>query len=65
MSRVLLSPGAQKAVAFPPARPLEWRFSSVGAESLSPAAWRPHRCRASGSGQRLWMSIAGSSFGDA
>jgi hypothetical protein len=61
-SRVLPPSGFQKviprAVSFPAEVAFFWRQRGG---SLGPAAWRlcPHL--ASGSGQRLWMSIAGNS----
>ena len=65
MSGLLASPGpspSQKAVPGAPAFPPEVAFfSGRRGVSPNPAAWRLRGDLASGSGQRLWMSIAGSS----
>jgi hypothetical protein len=69
VSRLLPPPGlapAQKAGPGVGHLPPAWRFSYRQRRvSPSEAAWRLRGDLASGSGQRLWMSIAGSSSGDA
>jgi len=68
VSRLLPPPEAapaRKAVPGSPAFPSGVAFfSGRRGASPKPAAWRLRRDLASGSGQRLWMSIAGSSSGD-
>jgi hypothetical protein len=64
VSCVLSSPDPRQAFPGPPAFPLEWRFPAR-ARSLSESGRLTASSMSSvGSGQRLWMSIAGSSSGD-
>jgi hypothetical protein len=66
VSCVLSSPDPRLAFPGAPAFPPGVAFFRRGrGGSLSPAARRVWRDQAGGSGQRLWMSIAGSSWGDA